>query len=74
MMEDKGHQLSYTGLVGNGRRPCGQWALIRRLDAVFSGVTKLTLTILGSLCVLFGVLTFGGAPARAAVTHDFLPE
>lgn len=58
---------------------CGQRVLIRRLDAVFSGETKLTLTILGSLCMLAvcmlaGVLAFAGVPAQAAVTHEFLPE
>jgi hypothetical protein len=48
--------------------------LIRRLDAVFSGETKLTSRLLGSLCALAGVLAFAGVPAQAAVTHDFLPE
>ena len=56
------------------KRACGQWALIRRLDAVFSGETKLTSRLLGSLCALAGVLAFAGVPAQAAVTHDFLPE
>lgn len=54
---------------------CGQWAPIRRLDAVFSGGMKLTLTIiLGSLCVSVGFLALAGVPAQAAVTHEFLPE
>jgi|HubBroStandDraft_4_1064222.scaffolds.fasta_scaffold23193_2 hypothetical protein len=66
MMETRGNS-SY-------KRACGQWAPIRRLDAVFSGETRLTLTILGSLCVLVGVLAFAVVPAQAAVTHDFLPE
>ncbi len=56
------------------KRACDQWALIRRLDAVFSSETKLTLTVLGRLCALVGVLAFAGAPAQAAVTHEFLPE
>lgn len=56
------------------KRACDQWALIRCLDAAFSGETKLTLTVLGSLCALVGVLAFAGAPAQAAVTHEFLPE
>ncbi len=74
MMKTRGTSPAIIGLVGNGRRACGQWALIRRLDAVFSGETKLTLTILGSLCALIGVLAFACAPAQAAVTHEFLPE
>lgn len=56
------------------KRACGQWALIRRLHAVFCSETKLAITILGSLCVLVGVLACAGAPAQAAVTHEFLPE
>lgn len=56
------------------KRACGQRALIRRLDAVFYRRTKPTLTILGSLGVLAGVLAFAGVPAQAAVTHEFLPE
>jgi hypothetical protein len=58
---------SYSGLMDNG-------SPIRRLDAAFFGMPNLTLMILGSLCVLLGVLTFGGVPAWAAVTHDFSPE
>ncbi len=56
------------------KRACGQWALIRRLDAVFSRETKLALTFMGSLCALVGVLAFAGVTAQAAVTHEFLPE
>ncbi len=66
MMETRGDS-SY-------KRACGQWALIRRLHAVFSSETKLTLTILGSLCALVGILACAGTPAQAAVTHEFLPE
>lgn len=64
------------GLKGNSsyKLGCEQWALIRSLHAVFSGETKLTLTILGSLWALVGVFAFAVAPAQAAVTHEFLPE
>jgi hypothetical protein len=41
---------------------------------MLSGETKLTLTTLGSLCALIGVLAFAATPAQAAVTHEFLPE
>ena len=56
------------------KRACGQWALIRRLHAVFCSETKPILTIPGSLCALVGVLAFAVVPAQAAVTHEFLPE
>jgi hypothetical protein len=69
MVEMRGHSSN-----SSFKRACGQWALIRRLDAVFSGETKLTLMILGPLCTLVGVLAFAGAPAQATVSHEFLPE
>ncbi len=36
-------------------------------------VRRLTLTSLASLCTLVGVLAWWGAPAQAAIIHDFLP-
>lgn len=66
MMEMRGNS-SY-------KRACGQWALIRRLDAVFCSEMKLALMVLGSLCALVDVFMFAGVPAQAAVTHEFLPE
>jgi hypothetical protein len=65
-----------AGLRGNSscKLACWEWTPIRRLDAAFSGATKLTLTILGSLCAVVGMLAFVVTPAQGDVTHDFLPE